>query len=155
MFSSSSLFDNEIIDREVPAIFLCTVRNQKIRAKAYSLWKCFKAYMDMVVQEAYSPYAVNVAYAALSLHKLGIYPKQLPEDGMIVVNEKKYKIEHDSFLSLAKDFHDIAWDGIKKHRIRKDADIGKILDEINHIWNDGQNKVIHRSGNVVYAGFQE
>lgn len=71
--------------------------------------------MNIVAKEPHSPYTVNVAYTALSLHKLGISPHQLPEGGMLTVNGKRYQIEHNnSFLSMAKDFHDIIWDGIKK-----------------------------------------
>lgn len=36
---SIEIFENEIIDRNVPSEFLYTKSNQKLRAKAYSLWK--------------------------------------------------------------------------------------------------------------------
>lgn len=43
----------------------------------------------------------------------------------------------------------------KKHRIRKDTDISKILSDINHMWTDAQNGITDRNANIIYANFRE
>ncbi len=44
----AKVLKKEVIDRNVPATFLCNETNQKIRAEVYSLWKGLEIYIEII-----------------------------------------------------------------------------------------------------------
>lgn len=154
VIASSKNPDREIIERDVPQEFLCTLENQKERAQAYGLWKGLEEYVNIAERGDRPSYLVHVAYTAYFLHRFGISLSQIQEDTTMVIHGKKYRLEHDSFLAMAKHCCDLTREHIKNHRVRTNSDINSMLKMIELAWNDEQKGIVERDGNIVCVDFR-